>query len=100
MQSNTSGKLTVVPGHLVTGGTRELHSVTSVLVEELGVVLVVGGVEVVEVVMEVVVEVLEVVVEVVEVVTVTVVVEAVVDVVELQCSSSWQGLSPQSTSWG
>ena len=62
----------MAPGHFMAGGTMELHSVVSVLLE---------AVVVVEVEVEV------------EVVTVTV-------VVELQCSSSSHGLAPQSTRWG
>jgi len=70
VQSNTSGKSAVAPGHFVAGGTREEHSVVSVLLES-----------VVEVVTVTVVVVEVVVVEVVVVVTVVVVVEAVVVVV-------------------
>ena len=72
----------MVPGHLWPGGTWESHSVTSVLVEELTVGVVVG----------------ETVVDCVVVVEGVVVVVLVV--VELQCSSSTQGRSPQSTSSG
>ena len=70
----------MVPGHFWPGGTWESHSVTSVLVEELTVGVVVGE----------------------TVVDCVVVVEGVVVlvVVELQCSSSSQGRSPQSTSSG
>ena len=70
----------MVAGHLWPGGTWESHSVTSVLVEELRVVVEETVVDCVVVVEGVVVVVLV--------------------VVELQCSSSSQGRSPQSTSSG